>query len=300
MPKVFIIVLNFNGREDTLECLESLAKLRVKDYELKTVVVDNGSTDGSVEAIRKFKEASLIENKNNLGFAEGNNVGIRFALDEGANFILVLNNDTVVDKNLVVELLKAARVHKKAGILGPKIYFASGFEYHQSRYKEKDLGKVIWCAGGKIDWANLLFSHRGVDEVDAGQYDEAEETDFVSGCAMLVRREVFERVGLFEKKYFAYLEDTDLCLRAKKEGFQLLYVPTAFLWHKVARTSGGIGSPIHDYYLTRNRLLFGWRYASLRTKLALFRESLRLLLAGREKRRAVLDFYLGRWGKGSS
>lgn len=301
MPKVFVIVLNFNGKEDTRDCLDSLKSLIADRGSVEIVVVDNGSTDGSVEAIKKQILGSkfpvhLIENQENLGFAGGNNVGIKFALEKGADFVLILNNDTFVDPNLVGQLLRVAGPDKKAGVLGPKIYFASGFEYHQGRYKPSDLGKVIWYAGGKTDWENILFSHRGVDEVDQGQYDQVEETGFVTGCAMLVKKEVFEKIGFFEERYFAYLEDVDFCERAKKAGFKLVYAPSAFLWHKIARTSGGIGSEVQDYYLTRNRLLFGFHYGKFRTKLALFRESLKLLLVN-SKREGVIDFYLGRFGK---
>ena len=300
MTKVFVIVLNFNGKKDTLECLGSLSELRITNYELHIVIVDNGSTDGSVREIKsqksKVKNLILIENKENLGFAEGNNVGIRFALKNSADFVLVLNNDTFVDENLVIELLKAADSHPQAGIFGPKIYFAPGFEFHKNRYKSSDFGKVIWYAGGKIDWENILFSHRGVDEVDNGQYDLVEKTDFISGCAMFVKREIFEKIGLFDKKYFTYLEDVDFCQRAEKAGFRLWFVPKALLWHKVAQTAGGIGSQLQDYYITRNRLLFGFRFGTPRAKLALLKESVKLLSLS-SKRNGIIDFYLRKFGK---
>jgi GT2 family glycosyltransferase len=246
-----------------------------------------------------MKNLSLIENKENLGFAEGNNVGIRFALKNAADFILILNNDTLVDKNLIEKLLEIAKKDPKAGILGPKIYFAPGFEFHKNRYKEEDLGRVIWYSGGIIDWHNVLGIHRGVDEVDQAQYDQICETDFVSGCAMFIKRAVFERFGFFDKRYFAYFEDADFCLRTKRAGFKLMFVPQAILWHKVAKSSA-IGSSLQDYYITRNRLLFGTSYAPLRAKVALIRESVRILFGQNYwKKKGVIDFYLGRLGKGS-
>ena len=184
------------------------------------------------------------------------------------------------------------------GILGPKIYFAPGFEFHKDRCKKEEQGKVIWYAGGKIDWKNVYCSHRGVDEVDQGQYGRQEETDFVSGCCMMIRKEVFEKIGLLDKKYFLYLEDVDFCIRAKRAGFRVVYTPKVHLWHKNAASSEKPGSKIHQYYQTRNRLYFGFRYAPLRSKLALFRESIKFILKNNIKRKACFDFYSGRFGYG--
>ena len=305
MKKIFIVILNWNGKKDTLECLESLEKLQIANCKLQIVVVDNGSTDGSVEAIqnetlrlRSGQELKIIENKENLGFAEGNNVGIKYALENGADDTVLLNNDTLVDKNLIEELLRMAESETQIGVVSPKIYFAPGFEFHKDRYQENERGKVLWYAGGKMDWQNILASHRGVDEVDKGQYDQPEETDFATGCCVLIKKEVFEKIGLLDKKYFAYWEDTDFCQRAKRAGFKVVYAPNAILWHKNASSSGRPGSVTHVYFQTRNRLLFGFRYASLRAKLALFRESLKFLMEGGIRRKAVLDFYLGKFGEG--
>lgn len=308
MKKIFIVILNWNGKDDTTQCLESIGKLQISNYKLQIIVVDNASTDGSIEAIRKSITSitdttgitgELIRNKENLGFAGGNNVGIKCALENGADFVLVLNNDTLVDKNLLVYLIKAAKKHKNAGIFSPKIYFAPGFEFHKDRYSKKDLGRVIWYGGGVIDWENVLGSNKGVDEVDTGQYNAVEDTDFATGACMFIKREVLEKAGLFDEKYFMYLEDADLSQKARRHGWRVLFVPDATLWHKVAQSSG-IGSNLNDYFTTRNRLLFGMRYAPLRAKFALFRESLRLLLSGRKwQKRGVLDFYLFRFRKGS-
>lgn len=307
MKKIFIVVLNWNRKDDTTQCLESIGKLQISNYKLQIVVVDNASTDGSVKVIQKSKikdqnenlKLKIIQNKENLGFAGGNNVGIKYALKNGADFVLVLNNDTLVDKNLLVYLIKAAEKYKNAGIFSPKIYFAPGFEFHKKRYSEKDSGKVIWYAGGIIDGDNVLGSNRGVDEVDDSQYDNIQETDFATGACMFIKREVLEKAGLFDEKYFMYLEDADLSQRIKRHGWRVLFVPDAKLWHKVAQSSS-IGSDLNDYFITRNRLLFGMRYAPLRAKFALFRESLKLLLSGRKwQKRGVLDFYLSRFRKGS-
>jgi GT2 family glycosyltransferase len=318
MKKVFVIILNWNGWKDTIECLKTVKQLSVVSYQLSVVVVDNGSTDGSAEEIKSFAllgkdhlrggfqgkvqnfNLRLIENRSNFGFAEGNNVGIRYALEKDADYIMLLNNDTLVEKNLLNELIKVMERDKKIGVVGPKIYFAPGFEFHKEKYKSQERGRVIWYAGGIIDWQNILASHWGVDEVDKGQHDTMKETDYVSGCAMMVKKEVFKKIGLFNPIYFLYWEDLDFCVRAKREGFKLLFVPKAVLWHKNAQLAGGAGSSLQGYYITRNRLLFAQKYASLRAKLALFRESLKLLMTGHPcKRRGVLDFYLGRFGMGS-
>lgn len=296
VKKISVIVLNFNGKKDTLACLESSKKLKIENYKLEIILVDNGSTDGLVEVVRRESPKLIIfENGENLGFAEGNNVGIKYALENGGDEIILLNNDTLADKNLAEELIRVAESDPQIGVISPKIYFAKGYEFHKDRYKENERGKVIWYAGGKMDWQNILGSHRGVDEVDHGQYDKQEETDFATGCCMLVKREVFEKIGLLDKKYFLYLEDLDFCERAKRAGFKIIYAPKAVLWHKNAASSGRPGSPMHQYYQTRNRLLFGFRYASLRTKLALFRESLRFLVHSGVRRKGVLDFYLRRF-----
>ena len=299
--KIFVIILNWNNKDLTLECLQSLQKIKLPPKsQVSFLVVDNGSTDGSVKEIKKaFPQVLLLENKKNLGYAEGNNRGMERALEKGTDYLLVINNDIEVDENFLVQLIKVAEKEKKAGLFSPKIYFAPGYEFHKKRYQKDDRGKVIWYAGGIIDWDNILSPHRGVDEVDKGQYDKVVETDYASGSCLLIRREVLKKIGLFDKKLFMYWEDSDLSQRARMAGWRVLYVPQARVWHKVAASSA-IGSSLNDYYLTRNRLLFGLRYARLRTKFALFRDSVKILLKGRKWQKiGVRDFYLRRFGQGS-
>ncbi len=304
MRNIFVIIVNWNGKEDTLACLASLGKLDApfekaqggQNAKLKVIVVDNASKDGSVIAIhKKFPDVEVIEAGENLGFAGGNNVGIRRALAEGADFVWLLNNDTLVDK----EAVSIAKVFADpaVGVAGSKIYFAKGHEYHKDRYAGDEQGKVIWYAGGLIDWDNMYASHRGVDDVDHGQYDTVEQTSFVTGCSMMVRREVFERIGLFDERYYLYLEDVDLCLRAVRAGFKIIYVPTSVVWHLNAGSSAS-GSELHQYYQTRNRLLLGRRYAPVRTNIALWKEGLRFISSGSPTRRkAVIDALFCRYGR---
>lgn len=299
MPKIFINLITFNDYASTSECLESLEKLNKKAFELEVVVVDNGSKE-RFEKDREYKNFNLkiLYSEKNLGFSGGQNLGIKYALEERADYIVVLNNDVITDENLIVELLNSFQ-SQEVGVVCPKIYFAKGYEYHKNRYEKKDLGKVFWYAGGLIDWENVFGKHRGVDEVDKGQFDQREEIQVATGCCMMVRRDVFEKVGLFDKSFFLYYEDADLSMRVKSKGFKIIYEPKAVLWHKNAAATGS-GSPLQDYYITRNRLIFGFRYAKKRVKLALFRESLKILLSGRSWQKiGVRDFYLKRFGSGS-
>jgi len=299
MKKLSLVILHFINQELTDQCLESVGKLNRKGFELQTIVVNNNPQENLKDLEKKFSDFVFIETGKNLGFTGGNNLGIKQALGGKADWIFVVNNDTILDKDLIVQLIKVGESDEKIGILGPKIFFAPGYEFHKERYKPNERGKVIWYAGGLIDWQNVLASHQGVNEVDKGQYEEQIETDFISGCAMMVKREVFEKIGLLDEKYFLYLEDNDFCQRAKRAGFNLVCAPKAKLWHANAGSSA-VGGPLQDYYITRNRMLFGFRYAPWRTKSALIRESIKLLFAGRKwQKRGIRDFYLRKFGKGS-
>lgn len=303
LPKFSILVLTWNQLALTLEELKDIAKLATTGLNCETIVVDNGSRDGTAQKLKRYKLPNmafkLIANKENLGFAGGNNVGLKDAIKRGADFVLFLNNDVILPKDLLIRLVKVVNEDKKIGLLAPKMYFAKNYEFHKDRYKPKDLGRVIWYAGGKIDWDNIYSSHRGVDEVDKGQYDKQEETDFANGACALLRSELATEIGLLDEKLFLYWEDADYSMRARKTGWKVVYTPSTHVWHKVAQASG-IGSNLNDYFLTRNRMVFGMRYARMRTKVALTKESIKLLLKGRLWQKiAIRDFYLGRLGKGS-
>ena len=302
MKHVVVSLLNFNGRKNTLDCLESLVNIEKDNFRITVVIIDNASEEKLELESGNFKGTPLIviKNSKNLGFSGGHNISIEYVFENKADYVLILNNDTYVDKNFLTELLKIANKDESVGILAPKIYFAPGFEFHKNRYSQKERGKVFWYGGGKMDWANVNGYHRGVDEVDKGQYNEAEETEIATGCCMLIKREVLEKVGMLDEKYFLYYEDSDLSMRARKKDFKIMYVPSSIIWHKNAGSAGGSGSVLQDYYITRNRLVFGFKFASVRSRLALFRESLSLLLSGRKwQKQGVIDFYLGRLGKGS-
>lgn len=302
MKSVFISVLNFNGKENTLECINSLKKINTSNFKVTILIIDNGSIEKLDLRDGSWGDISLkvIRQEENLGFSGGHNVGFKYALNNGSDYLMILNNDTCVDKNFLKELIKVADTDDKIGILSPKIYFAPGFEFHKAKYKKEELGRVIWYAGGEMDWNNVIGHHRGVDEVDNGQFDHVEETELATGCCMMIKKEVLEKAGMFDSKYYLYYEDSDLNIRVKKAGFKIMFVPKSIVFHKNAGSAGGSGSVLQDYYITRNRLLFGFRYAPIRAKLALFRESLKVLLTGRYwQKRGVIDFYMINLGKGN-
>jgi len=301
MKKVAVIILDYKNKTDTLVCIASIGKLLLNDIALSIVLVNNDTANTyTKDMFPSSFPLKLINNSTNTGYAGGNNTGIEYALSEEVEYILIINNDTIVDPSLITQLLEVLQNNKDVGIVSPKIYFAKGSEFHKNTYTKDELGKVLWYAGGIMDWKNVLGRHRGVDEVDRGQYEMTEETDFATGCCMMFRAETIKHVGMFDERYFLYYEDSDLNQRMKKKGYKIVYAPKAVLWHKNAGSTGGSGSTLQDYYITRNRLLFGMKYAPLRSKLALLRESIRLLLTGRVWQKiGIKDYYVGRLGKGS-
>lgn len=296
---IYIIVVNYNRSKETIECLHSIADLKVKNnWQLRTIVVDNSPEKTLKEKIKEFSDVKLIETKQNTGFAAGNNIGIKHAFKNKADFIMLLNNDAEIDNQAMVHLIPVFHKRKDIGIVAPKIYFTPGFEYHQQKYHKKDLGKVIWYAGGHIDWQNIMGVNENIDKVDKGQFNKSKEVEFVSGCCMLIKKEVFNKTGFLDEYYFLYLEDMDFCVRTQKAGFKLFFEPKAIVWHKNLGTNKKTASDIQAYYYTRNRLLFAFKYASPRTKAALFRESLKLLIKGNNwQKKGVIDFYLRKFGK---
>jgi GT2 family glycosyltransferase len=283
--------------------LKSAEKAYKPNLSVEIIVVDNGSKNVfTLSGEEKKKQIILIRSDINTGFAGGYNIGMKRALAGNADYILIVNNDTVMDESLITNLLTVLEHDPKIGVTVPKIYFAKGHEFHKDRYKKDELGKVFWYAGGSTDWNHVTSIHRGVDEVDHGQYDKIERIDFATGCCMMFSRDVLEKVGLFDERYFLYYEDADLNERIKRAGYEIYYVPTAVLVHINAASSGGAGNGnvLQDYFITRNRMLFGMSYAPLRTKIALFRESMRLLGNGRPyQKQGLRDFYLRKFNKGT-
>ncbi|MGC8654645.1 MAG: glycosyltransferase family 2 protein [Candidatus Kryptoniota bacterium] len=245
-PLIYIIVLSWNSRELTTECIESIEKINYPRY--VTLLVDNASSDDSVEHISKnFPNVKIIVNQANLRFAGGNNVGIDHAMANGADYVLLLNNDTIVDPDFLSKLVQAANDNPDVGILGPKIYYYNN-------------PKMIWFAGGAIDWRSGWTHHIGIHEIDTGQYNRITETDYITGCCMLVKRNVIERIGKLDESYVMYGEDVDWCIRASRAGFKLLYVPSSIIWHKVSASSGGNFSWFKNWNKLKSllRLMYRW------------------------------------------
>lgn len=306
MDKASIVILHYKGEDDTYGCVSSILSNHVNNSQFNIILVINSPIETNTrerknsfvsELKKDYPHLIIIENKENTGFGQGNNVGIQKALDLGSEYILLLNNDTLVSPDLLNKLIAYAKSDPEIGVVSPKIYFAKGFEYHKNKYCDEDLGKVIWYAGGIIDWDNIYASHRGVDEVDTNQYDEVTDTDFATGCAMLIKKSTIDKVGLFDGKYFLYFEDTDYSLKVKKFGMKIKYFPKTYLWHKNASSSGKPGSNIHIYYQNRNRLYFGFKYASLWTKKSLLIDSIKLAAKGGVYTKSIFDYYVGKMGK---
>lgn len=300
MPHVTVVIVDYNGEKDTRECLLSLKEIRSESFTFSVVVVDNGSKEVlNIPPEKMPKDTAIVRSDANLGFTNGNNLGISYAIEHhNPDFILLLNNDTLVDPHFLEEMLACTKKGEHVGMVTPKIYFSPGREYHKESYSEQERGTVLWYGGGSIDWANLDAFHRGVDEIDRGQFDAQQESDFATGCCVLVPRPVLEKIGKFNQKYFLYLEDVDLSIRVKEIGQKILFCPAAKVWHKNAGSSGGAGSVLHQYYQTRNRLYFFFTYGPLRTRYVTLKYAVKLLLRGTKfERQATFDWAVGRMGK---
>lgn len=279
------VVVSWNGREDTLAALESLR-------EIDTVVVDNGSVDGSADAIaQRFPEVEMIRAGVNLGFAGGNNAGIRRALDRGADWVLLVNNDATVEPGIVEALEAAAESRPDAGVLACKVLFA-------------DSGR-LWYAGAGFNPYLGRSRHEGFGRPDAPA--TLRDTARATGSGMAVSRAAIDAAGLLDEEFFLYAEDLEWCLRIHAAGFAVVFVPNARVRHRVTAASGGAGSPTASYYETRNMLAVVERYRPLPRGLTGARRALVVaprvaLAAGRPRSasaalRGWRDYRKGRMGR---
>lgn len=212
---------------------------------------------------------TYIHDKNG-GYAYGINQGVKKAISQGYELFCPMNCDVTVRKDFV-ENVKKSIGRNPHSIIGGKIYYYPGFEYHKERYIEKERGNVFWYAGGVTDWANVYTTHRGVDEVDKGQYEKKEKTTFITGCLMAYDKSVIDAIGYWDEEYFLFYEDADYCARAMKAKVSLIYNPSIVIWHKSGQSTSGAASSFQQKYLEKNRMRFGLKYAPLRTKLHLIK-----------------------------
>jgi GT2 family glycosyltransferase len=294
-PQVTAVILNTNRKDDTLVCLESL---ECNTYpRLAMIVLDNASTDGSVDAIReRFPKAEILPIEENKGYAGNNNIGIQAALDRGADWVLVLNEDTILDPLAVSKLVEYGETNPKAGILGPLVH----------HYNDPE---VIQSAGGKMDQRMNAY-HLGENELDHGQYKEPLPVDWVSGCAIMVRRQVIEQAGLLDERFYYYWEETEWCLRARENGWQIYMVPAAKLWHKGVQIDYKPSPSVTYYYIRNHLLLQAKHHAPIMIRLVLWFALMKRLVSWTVKPRwrdkaehrnalvrAMLDYIRGCWGK---
>jgi len=243
-PKVSVITVNWNNFSDSAECLESLKKVTYPNYEV--IVVDNGSVGDDVSLLKqRFGDSiKVILNERNSGFAGGCNIGIRDALARGADYVVLLNNDTMVAPDFLEALVSVAQSDKSVGVAGGKVLCY-------------ELPELIWFAGGIINYRTGRTPIIGSGETDKGQYNEMAKVDWISGCFLFISREVLQAVGALDERFFFGWEDVDISVRAARKGFKVLYVPESRIWHKgfgIGKRDRLMGMPV--YYATRGQFLF--------------------------------------------
>jgi GT2 family glycosyltransferase len=295
-PAVTAIILNWNNAAQTLDCL---ASLRQSDYPaLDVIVVDNASTDDSVNIIRNaHPKVPLLVSTANLGYAGGNNLGIRRALENGAAWVFILNDDTTQAVDCLRQLVDAGEMNPKAGLLGPLVYHA-------------EQPGVIQSAGGVMD-ACWRATHRGENQPAQEHFSHGQPipVDWINGCALLVRSAMIQAIGMFDERFFLYREEVEWCVRARQAGWQVIFVPQAHLWHAGVRPDYR-PKPYVTYYMTRNLfLLLAARKAGWQPWFDAIKQTARTLISWtikpqwREQRahrdamwRGVRDFVGKRWG----
>ncbi|GAB4563063.1 MAG: glycosyltransferase family 2 protein [Anaerolineae bacterium] len=298
VPDVSVIILTWNRRAWTTRCLESVRQLDYPKEHLHVIVVDNQSSDDTVAVVRdRFPEVELIVNPVNLGYAEGNNVGIRRALERGTDYVLLLNNDVTLATDALTRLVEVAEQHQKAAFSGPKIFHL-------------DRPDRIQTTGGFLDY--LWRAHqRGLDELDSGRFDRVEEVDYVIGAAVLIRASLLPQIGLLDPRYYLYYEDTDWCLRARRMGYSTLFVPQAHAWHRSHHVRES-ELPRITYYMARNSLLLvrengggAVRFVAVFLRHLLTALTWTIKPKWRHKRterdallRGLWDYFMGRTGRG--
>lgn len=238
---IYIILVNYNGYKDTIECIKSINC--IKNIEYKVVVVDNGSTEEYPDEMLKCEKnprVIVIKSKENLGFSGGNNIGIRYALEHRADYVLLLNNDTIVTQNFINPLLEIEKQYNDLAVLTPKILYNSNRE-------------LVWYAGGTFNYKTSRTTHSNINTLDKKDKKKSENVSFISGCCMFIPAKVFQKVGFMNEEYFLYCEDIDFSCRIYQAGYKLVYTPNSVIYHKVGSSSGKLAG-IETYYTVRNKL----------------------------------------------
>lgn len=265
-PLLFVIVLTNNRPDDTLACLESLHN---SDYQnMKVILLENLSMADAPEPLQHhIPNVQTIRLYENLGYAGNNNIGIQAALEQGADWIFVLNDDTVFEPSCLSALIEVAESDPQIGILGPMVYHF-------------DEPQVIQTAGGMLG-QSWMIRHWGQDQQDCGQFDSVRDVEWISGCAILVRRALVEEIGMLDPDYFLYWEEVEWCVRARKAGWRICHVPQAKLWHKgVKQYRDYQPKPYVTYYVTRNHLYTLRKHrAPWQAYFAVFRQIFQTLLS---------------------
>lgn len=245
--KIGIILVNYNGEKYNIDCIKSILNSTYKNIEI--IVVDNNSTDKSVYDLKKSfeKKIKIIELNENIGFSGANNIGIKEALESMCEYVLLLNNDTIIDSKMIENMVEQSHLQKEKSVVCPKIYYY-------------DTPNIIWSAGGYINWNKGITIQYGMDEEDKGKYDNVRSVEFATGCCLLIPTQIIKQVGFLSEEYFLYYEDTDYCVRIKEAGFNIIYEPKSIMYHKVSASTGGLKSKTYVYYLNRNRLIFNKKY----------------------------------------
>jgi len=258
-----LIIVYYNKPNYLKEFLNSLNKNIDQDFCLFIADVSK-----KLHFTKLYGFGEQIVQTNNKGYSHGINACLKVAFKKGYNQFCILNYDITFDKNLITNIKNR---FKKSEIFGGKIYYEKGYEYHKQKYCKKELGKVLWYAGGLINWNHATVTHQGVDEVDKKKHDNTKETDFIPGTLFCFNKKVLKKVGYWDEKFFLYYEDTDYSVRAKKTGFKLIYDPKIVIYHKNAGSTGGSGSKLHIRHQAFSRLIFGLKHAPIKTKLHLLK-----------------------------
>jgi GT2 family glycosyltransferase len=250
-PSVYIIILNWNGCDVTIDCLKSLNMVYYSNF--KILVVDNGSKDGSVQRIgsliKEMPSVSMLALDKNYGFTGGNNKGVEYVLlSENPDYFLLINNDTVVDPDFLLKMISLAETDDQILAVVPKIFYF-------------DNPTMLWYAGGYINKLSCIGEHYGKNKIDSERYSHTKSVTFMNGCAILIKSETISELGLFDDDLFANCEDVDLSLRILQAGKQIMYEPNAIIWHKVSYSFKSNNNNWLGFYIaTRNLVILQMKY----------------------------------------